>query len=85
MWLRFSIVQTDVLQPYEIRWIVKNHGREAQAAADLGHTTLGGRTRVERTAYRGSHTMTCELRRNGVLLAQAKHTVNIRRGLPGRA
>ncbi len=85
MWLRFSIVQTDVLQPYEIRWIVKNHGREAQAAADLGHTAVGVRTRVERTAYRGSHTMTCELRRHGVLLAQAKHTVNIRRGLPGRA
>jgi hypothetical protein len=80
MWLRFSIVRTDIVQPYVICWIVTNHGREAEAAGQLTHTTVGGQTCVEHTAYRGSHTMTCELRRDGVLLAQAKHVVNIRKG-----
>jgi hypothetical protein len=85
MWLRFSIVSTDVAQPYVIRWIVTNHGHEAQLAGDMGHTAVGGRERVEHSMYRGSHTMTCELRRDGVLLAQAKHIVNIRKNFMGRS
>ncbi|MBD2097406.1 hypothetical protein H6F90_20110 [Trichocoleus sp. FACHB-591] len=78
MWLRFSIIETTVSLPYEIRWIVKNHGSEAREAQDFGHMTTGKTVQWKHTKYRGSHTMTCELHRNGVLLARAKHTVNIK-------
>lgn len=78
MWLRFSIIETTVSLPYEIRWIVKNHGGEAREAQDHGHTAIGQNVQWEHTKYRGSHTMTCKLYRNGVLLARTKHTVNIK-------
>jgi hypothetical protein len=34
--------------------------------------------RWEHTRYRGSHTMTCELHRSGIVLARARHVVSIR-------
>ncbi|MFN8475540.1 MAG: hypothetical protein U0822_25375 [Anaerolineae bacterium] len=78
-WLRFSIVKTSVLQPYSVRWIVNNHGREAREAGDLGHMQDGdSEEQWEYTKYRGVHTMTCELHRNGAVLARAKHIVNIK-------
>ncbi len=77
MQLRFSILRTNVPQPYEVRWIVTNHGREARDTGDITHIATGA-TQVEGTKYRGLHHMTCELRRGGILLAQARHVVNIR-------
>jgi len=75
-WLRFSVAHTSVTRPYDVYWIVTNHGREAREARDLGHERTG--TVIwERTLYRGSHTMTCELRRGGTVLARATHIVNI--------
>jgi hypothetical protein len=76
-WLRFSVEKTSVAQPYDVHWIVTNHGREARQAQDLGHERTGA-VNWERTAYRGSQTMTCELRRSGTILARATHTVNVR-------
>jgi len=78
-WLRFSIISTSVPQPYSIRWTVTNHGQEAILAHDVSHTKdPGGATQRERTRYRGRHTMTCELYRDGRVLARAHHRVNIR-------
>lgn len=79
MWLRFSIVKTSVLKPHSVRWIVNNHGREAREAGDLGHVSDGdSEVQWEHTKYRGSHTMTCEIHRNGLVFARAKHVVNIK-------
>jgi hypothetical protein len=78
MWLRFSIIETTVSLPYEIRWIVKNHGSAAREAQDFGHTATGKDVQWEHTKYRGSHTMACELYRHGVVLARTQHTVNIK-------
>jgi hypothetical protein len=79
IWLRFSIEHTSVPLPYAIRWTVTNHGREATAAHDLGHVTdPGAPAQWEQTRYHGSHLMTCELYRNGQVLARATHRVNIR-------
>jgi len=79
MWLKFSMDWTDVRQPYEIRWTVQNHGREAGEANDLGHVSNGtSLIKWEHTKYRGSHWMICELHRNGVVLASTKHIVNIK-------
>jgi hypothetical protein len=79
-WLRFSIAQTSVGRPYNTRWTVKNHGSEAEAADDLGPRVDGdGQVEVqwEHAGYSGSHSMTCELHRNGVVLARARHIVKI--------
>lgn len=79
-WLRFSVAQTSVDPPYEVRWIVKNYGVEAEQADDLGPRVDGdGRSIVqwEHTKYQGRHTMTCQLCLNGVILAQAQHFVRV--------
>lgn len=79
--LRFSIAETSVNRPYSIRWIVKNYGPEAEEADDLGpridRDDPKAHVQWEHTGYSGSHTMTCELHRNGVVLARAQHTVKV--------
>lgn len=80
-WLKFSIVGASVQKPYDIRWIVENHGAEAASAGDLGLRQDGSAdVQWERTGYRGSHTMICELHRNGILIARTRHAVKVRQG-----
>jgi hypothetical protein len=79
-WLRFALVSTSVARPYSIRWTVKNYGPEAEAADDLGpRVDSDGAAKVqwEGTKYTGSHTMTCELHRDGVVLGRTRHVVRI--------
>lgn len=79
-WLRFALVSTSVARPYAIRWTVKNYGPEAEAADDLGpRVDSDGTAKVqwEHTGYTGSHTMTCELHRDGVVLGRTRHAVRI--------
>lgn len=80
-WLRFRLEESDVSRPYMVRWIVKNHGREAQEAGDvMARVDSDGDSEVqwETTKYRGCHRMICELHRDGVVLGRAVHKVNIR-------
>jgi hypothetical protein len=79
-WLRFSVGKTTVNPPYQVRWIVKNHGADAEEADDLGpRIDADGLSTVqwEHTKYQGNHTMTCELHRDGIILARAQHVVRI--------
>lgn len=76
--IRFSILDTPIGEPYTIRWTVKNSGKEAQRVGDMGHVHEGGTTHVERTRYRGTHAMICELLRGGTVLARAKHIVTVK-------
>lgn len=78
IWLRFSVKNISVKWPYEIRWIVQNYGDEAEEAQDMGHEANSS-VQWERTAYKGHHTMTCVLHRNGVVLARAMQVVKIQR------
>jgi len=77
--IKFSIIRNTVKAPYEIRWIVENHGKEAQAANDMRRVT---NTREEHkwegTKYRGSHHLICEIIQKGSVVARTKHTVCIR-------
>lgn len=80
-WVRFSIGTTDIFAPYNIKWTVVNHGKEAREAGDMGHwcvTSWQEPYKWERTMYRGSHHMICEIIKNGIVVARAKHTVNIK-------
>jgi hypothetical protein len=79
-WLRFTIDKnnTSVQGPYQIRWIVKNHGREAEEADDLGPRFDGTEeVQWESTKYEGTHTMTCEIHNGKVVLARTRHLVKI--------
>ncbi len=81
IWVRFSVADTTVTPPYNIKWTVENHGKEAREASDLGHwrmTSWQESYQWEHTKFRGSHHMICEIIKSGVVLARAKHTVNIK-------
>src|SRR5258708_28406335 len=81
VWLSFSIADTSVHAPYMIQWTVQNHGKDAHDAKDLGHlsvTTSEKPYQWEHTQYRGSHTMTCEILKSGIVAAKTVHKVNIR-------
>ena len=79
--LHFSIAETSAPRPYSIRWTVKNYGPEAEEADDLGpridSDDPNAHVQWEHTGYAGHHTMTCELHRNGVVLARTQHVVNV--------
>ena len=80
-WIRFTIESTNVAEPFEVRWLVENHGPEALAdrsQGGLGHQTFpGGRVQWEITKYAGSHYMYCDIFKDGVQVARARHVVNI--------
>jgi len=76
--IRFTLDGTTVPQPYEIRWVVRNHGREARLAHELSHAkTNGGQQQEEITGYKGHHFMDCEIWKDGRLAARARHIVNV--------
>lgn len=80
-WIRFSVASTTVSPPYDIKWTVENHGKEAYEANDLGHwgiTDWHEPYNWEHTLYRGSHYMICEIIKSGIVVARTKHRVNIR-------
>ncbi len=79
IWLYFTVANTTVSPPYSIRWVVQNHGDEAKEANDMGHVSATNLPyHWERTLYKGHHTMTCELLKNGVVMARAIHLVKIK-------
>ncbi len=77
-WLKFSVAYTSVRCPYQIRWIVQNYGVEAEANDDLGPRLDGYEEyQIEHAGYTGSHTMLCEIVREGMIVAQAQYLVNV--------
>ncbi len=78
-WLRFEIVDLNVPEPYQIKWIVENHGVEATRAGDLGHLTFPGtKVQWEETKYIGQHYMYCDIIKDGDVIAGTRHVVKIR-------
>lgn len=81
VWIRFSVAETTITPPYNIKWTVENHGKEAREASDMGHWRMTDWQKPyqwEHTKYRGSHHMICEIIKSGVVVARARHTVNIK-------
>lgn len=75
--LRFEVAH-ELKSGDTVRWIVKNDGDEAEAADQMGHTSEGRELVTWRTtAYRGDHTMRCEIERGGRVVATANRTVRI--------
>ena len=49
----------DLPQNAHVIWMVRNEGKEAELASDLGHPAGSGYTATETSAYHGSHYMDC--------------------------
>lgn len=77
--ITFRIDRCDVPEPFDVYWKVRNRGAEAAGRSCLrGEITHGGRTKVEPTAYRGSHWVECYIVKDGVCVAVDRHPVIIR-------
>jgi hypothetical protein len=78
--LKFTVVSTNIPQPYSVRWIINNEGDEAQEAEQLcWESSDSGMTKWTSTAYKGNHRMTCQIEKNGQVMAKAVHIVKIMR------
>lgn len=70
---------TNVPLPYSVKWRVENTGDEAEDISDLGHVCTSNQLiHWERTAYRGRHYLSCEIMKNGSVVASQKRAVHIR-------
>lgn len=79
--LKFSVVSTNVLPPYEVRWIVRNEGDEAREENQLfWERNDTGLTHWTSTRFKGCQTMTCQIEKDGRVLARAVHVVRIAPG-----
>ncbi|MGH9887567.1 MAG: nucleotide-binding domain-containing protein, partial [bacterium] len=76
--LKFRLDQTSVPEPYTIKWAVHNHGAEARQAGQLYHETVGAKSHIETTLYRGHHFLDCEVLKDDLVVAKARHIVNVR-------
>jgi hypothetical protein len=81
--LRFTANPVGVAGPYSIRWAVRNEGHEAKEAGQLSHDTVqdAGAPYWTSTAFKGRHTMVCEVLKDGTVVRRAEHIVRIG---PGR-
>ncbi|WP_206862086.1 nucleotide-binding domain-containing protein [Lysobacter changpingensis] len=75
--LKFSIESTNVPQPYEVTWRIQNSGDEAAAAGQL-RWDRNQQDCWTSTKFKGTHRMTCEVKRHGNVVAVAHHFIRIR-------
>src|SRR5579862_1566484 len=79
-WFRFTLPSSWQPAPNETyRWTVTNTGDEARNANDMGHALDGGTETWRHAAYKGLHSMTCEVLRNGVVVARGMRRVQVAR------
>ncbi len=78
--LEFFIENTNVIEPFNIKWKVRNFGEEAGSKEDLRGEIVddpGWRKKEENTKYKGEHRVWCYLIKDGVCVAMAEVIVPI--------
>lgn len=78
--LYFYIVHTDVIEPFDVLWKIKNEGEIAKAKNMLRGEILedkGGKERYEKTSFKGSHFVECYIIKNNVCVARDRIDVPI--------
>jgi hypothetical protein len=76
--LKFSLPpEWRTLDGASYHWVVTNTGDEARAANDMGHERDEEADTWRSTKYRGVHTMTCEVRRNGSVIGRGTRRVRV--------
>ncbi len=79
--LEFFIENTNVPEPFEVKWKVRNYGEEAKSRGDLRGqiwSDTGSRKRIENTKYYGDHFVECYLIKNSKCVALGHIKVLIR-------
>jgi hypothetical protein len=77
----FSIATSNIPQPYDLWWKVRNTGPEAMDRNMIRGQVVkddGTRSRVEPTAFRGSHYVEIYAVKDGVVVAKDHHSVIIK-------
>lgn len=78
--LLFQLSRTDVPEPYNVYWKVRNHGLEAKLNGQLrGEITKdeGQREKRESTKFTGDHYVECYIVKDGICVAWAREPVVI--------
>lgn len=78
--LTFSIASSNVPEPYEVWWKVRNTGPEAIARNSIRGQIVrdgGSRSRTEPTSFRGNHYVEVYVVKGGVVVAKDHHPVII--------
>lgn len=74
--LNFTVAGTNTPEPYTVRWTCNNLGDEAKESEQVSWVKNEAAIWTH-TAYKGTHNMTCEVMRNGSVVAVARHVVKI--------
>lgn len=78
--IKFFIQNTDVTEPFEVRWKVKNKGEIAKKKNMLRGEILmdsGKNTRIENSSFSGEHFVECYIIQKGICVARDRITVPI--------
>lgn len=76
--LEFKVEYTNVPEPYEIWWKVKNEGRIAKEADQLRGTIFkGSKSLTEHTKFKGNHFVECYIVKNSICVAMDRVDVPI--------
>lgn len=76
--LKFKLEESNIPEPYDVYWKIRNYGEEADEANALRgdiHKDAGTRTRVESTSYIGHHYVEAMIVKNGVCVAKSRQDV----------
>lgn len=65
----FKIINSNIPQPFSVKWKVRNFGDEAQIANDLRGEISDGSIRKEKTRYKGKHYVECYIIKNNCCVA----------------
>ena len=79
--LMFQIVHTDVPEPYEVKWKVRNVGEVARQKnclrGEIYDSNRNGTMRRETSDFVGSHYVECYIIKRGVVVARDRIEVPI--------
>lgn len=78
--LEFFIESTNIPEPFEVKWKVRNFGEEARQRDDLRGqiwADRGKRKKVENSKYTGSHYVECYIIKDNICVAYDNITVSI--------
>jgi hypothetical protein len=78
--LKFFIESTNIPEPFDVKWKVRNYGEEALKRDDLRGqiwADAGNRTRIENSKYTGIHYVECYIIQNNICVAYDNITVSI--------
>lgn len=78
--LEFKFIDTDVAQPYQVYWKVKNRGPEAERRRQQRGQIVaddGSRRRKESSDFVGNHYVECYIVKDGVCVARTREPVII--------